>query len=103
MTRIATRTALMIGTAFMIGCSRVDDSESTGQEPPILVAAQDLPSGTVLKAEHLRPSTRIRVKERAPFVEPQMLNEVVDRKLVFSLAAGEPVAWACLERLKREN
>ena len=76
---------------------RDSDSVEMVKFATVLVAAQDVPAGTVLKAGHLKPANTISVQNPGHCIQPETMAQAVGRKFRFPVRAGDPVFWADLE------
>ena len=97
---------LLALTGMILSASGCIKSEQTGkpsQSPPILVATMDLSAGTVLKAKHLRVSTKIQTTSPNRYVQPQTIDRAVGHKLQYLIKKGNPVAWADLKKQPEKN
>ena len=63
----------------------------------VVVAAQDLPSGSILKTGDLR---KMKVFERnvgTRAVMPESVRDIVGKKLLFSITRGDPIQWSDID------
>ena len=90
-------TAVSFGLIFLIqGCGRHEQARQSSSSS-ILVAAQDLSPGMILKDEHLQVSGRIHTKTPERFVQSTNLQQALGRKLLYYIKVGEPISWNDLE------
>lgn len=67
----------------------------------ILAAARDLPAGTMLKFEDVGQKSVYRTSVGENVFKPEDVNTVLDKRLLFSLKAGEPVWWSHVQLPER--
>ncbi len=60
----------------------------------ILAAARDLPAGTVIRVEDLGRKSVFKTAVGENVFRPADVNTVLDKKVLFSLKAGEPLWWS---------
>jgi len=60
----------------------------------ILAAARDLPAGSVLKFQDVGQKSVYRTAVGENVFKPEDVNAVLDKRLLFSLKAGEPLWWS---------
>jgi len=60
----------------------------------ILAAGRDLPAGTVLKFQDVGQKSVYRTSVGENVFKPEDVNAVLDKRLLFSLKAGEPLWWS---------
>ena len=100
MNRTTNCSLLLTCLILFAGCTQVEDLEKSANEPPVMVATQDLPSGTTLKPEHLKPSKRIKTDSLEDFVRPEEQDKAIGRKMIFNTREGHPILWSNFEELK---